>query len=80
MAVSQQLPVEVPEVFQKILQQFLEHFWAAADDGLPAFHRQGTGTRGQGNLLQLVAPVGKVGRQIVVFAVVGIGSLIEGFE
>ena len=53
---------------------------AGADHGLPGLHRQGPGPRHQGQFLQGVAAVGDVGRQLVVFAFVGEGLLVEGFH
>ena len=53
---------------------------AGADQGLVAFHRQVLGPGHQGNLLQVIAAIGHVRRDVVVLAVVGEGAFIEGLE
>ena len=49
-------------------------------DGLPALHRQVLGPGHQGNLLKLVTPVGHGRWNVVVSAVVGERTLVEGLH
>ena len=52
----------------------------AADQGLPDFHRLADGPGHQADLLQLVAPIGYVGGELVVLALVGEGFLAKGLD
>jgi hypothetical protein len=51
-----------------------------ADYWLPALYRAVAWTRHQGNLFQLIAPIGHSGGNVVVLAVMGERALVESFE
>ena len=66
--------------FDAVLGHKVEGAGRGALDGLPSFHGQAAGARHQGYLLELVAAVRHLGRDGVILALMGKGTLVERLE